>query len=236
MKKQPKAFFITGTGTDVGKTVITAGIAALGLNMGKSVGIMKPVQTGIPDYAPDLETIYSLAPGTDLLPEDLAMPYCFKLPASPHLAAKLENVKIQPARIEKAFNKAMKHDIDLLLIEGAGGINVPLTEDYLTLDLIKSLNLKVIVTALSGLGTINHTLLTINALKQRKIAIAGIIFNKMPLKPGAVEKDNIRIIKKISKVPILGVIREMNNINCQETKELLSEFEQQKQLKELLSF
>ena len=235
MNKPVQAYFITGTGTEVGKTIITAGIAALSVRMGKRVSVMKPVQTGVSEYTADLATIHALVPGITPLPPDMAMTYCYQLPASPHLAARNENTIIDPARILQDYHKAMALDTDLLLIEGAGGVSVPLREDFSNLDLIEKMKIKVIVTALSGLGTINHSLLTINSLQQRKIDIAGIIFNKMPLNPGRVEKDNVKIIEKISKIPVLGVIGEFPCERSILPEELCNEFDRQWQLKQLLS-
>lgn len=235
MNKQAQAFFITGTGTAVGKTIITAGIASLCVKTGQRVSIMKPVQTGVPEYPADLTTISSLVEGLVKLPEEIAMPYCFQLPASPHLASQNESVFIDPEKIKQAFLKVMEFDVDILLLEGAGGINVPLNENYLTWELIKELKIPVIVTALSGLGTINHTLLTLNQLKQAEIDIAGVIFNMMPLEPGRVARDNIKTIERISGVPILGVIREFADKENVTQSELLFEFSKQQKLKELLS-
>lgn len=226
---QRKTFFITGTGTEVGKTMITAGIAALCVKHGLKTAVMKPVQTGIPEYPVDLETVSKLVPGLVKLPAEIAMPYCFELPASPHLAAARENTAVDPQVIKDAVAKTKDFDLDVLLLEGAGGLKVPLRKDYMTQDLIKELALPVIVTALAGLGTINHTLLTVSALQQANMKIAGIVFNMMPENPGPVEQDNVSVIGELADVPVLGVIREMPD-----TAKMLAEFDFQTKLKKLL--
>lgn len=232
MSKQQKTFFITGTGTEVGKTVITAGIAALCIKYGFKTGVMKPVQTGIPEYAADLVTISELVSGLFELPEEVAMPYCFKSPASPHLAAIEEGSIVDPNKIKQAYVKASGFDLDFLLLEGAGGINVPLNESYLTRELIQELKCPVILTALAGLGTINHTLLTVESLKNHGVEVAGIIINQMPLEPSLIEKDNVVIIEQLTQVPILGVVNSF--AGAVDQSGLINEFEKQTRLKELL--
>ena len=206
-----KSFFITGTGTGVGKTIVTAGIAGHFLSNGRNVSIMKPVQTGTGKSVSDLETVKAIVPGITPLPKLLASPYSFSLPASPLLAAKSENREINPNTILKAFNDASSRpDIDVLLVEGAGGLLVPLTEEFLMIDLISQMNIPAILVSAAGLGTVNHTLLSIEAMKKRNLKIAGIVINKMPVNPGAVEKDNVKTIEQIGGVPVIAVIREFD--------------------------
>ena len=204
-----ESFFITGTGTGVGKTIVTAGLAAHFLSNGKNVSIMKPVQTGTDKSVSDLEIIKAIVPGITPLPKLLTSPYSFSLPASPLLAAKNENKKINPEIILKAFKDAsFSPDIDVLLVEGSGGLLVPLTEKFLMIDLISQMNIPVILVSTAGLGTVNHTLLSIEAMKKRNLKIAGIIINRMPMKPGVVEKDNVKTIEQMSEVPVIAVISE----------------------------
>lgn len=236
MTKQ--TIFITGTGTDVGKTFITAGIASICKSLKYSTAVMKPVQTGSDDFKPDLEEINTITPGLYPLPAELATPYTFKLPASPHLAAEEEDIEVNPEVIIKAYNKIQNYDLDFLLLEGAGGVYVPLTKKYLMIDLISQLKPKVIVTALAGLGTINHTLLTINALKSNNIEVIGTIINKFPSNPSLIEKDNIKIIEEISKTPIIAVIKEVkstNNISDAVEKEFNSQIKLKEMIKSLIS-
>lgn len=204
-----QSFFITGTGTGVGKTIVTAGIAGHFLSKGRNVSIMKPVQTGTSKSVSDLETIKAIVPGINPLPKMLATPYSFSLPASPLLAARSEDREIEPDTILRAFKDASsRQDVDVLLVEGAGGLLVPLTEEFLMIDLISKMNIPTILVATPGLGTVNHTLLSIEAMKKRNLKIAGIIINKMPLQPGIVEKDNVRTIGQMSGIPVIAVINE----------------------------
>ena len=204
-----ESFFITGTGTGVGKTIVTAGIAGHFISTGRKVSVMKPVQTGTGKSASDLETVRTLVPGLITIPKLLATPYSFSLPASPLLAARSENMEINPDTILKAFNTlSARQDIDVLLVEGAGGLLVPLTEEFLMVDLIMKMNIPAILVTSAGLGTVNHTLLSIEAMKKRNLKIAGIVINRMPRNPGIVEKDNIKAIERIGGVPVIAVISE----------------------------
>jgi len=225
-----KTIFITGTGTDIGKTIVTAGIASISTSMGYSTATMKPVQTGSDDYKPDLEIISNIVPNLYKLPAELATPYNFKLAASPHLASKEEGIIIDPKLIIKRYNENLTHKLDLLLLEGAGGVYVPLTENYLILDLISELKPKVIITSLAGLGTINHTLLTVEALKNAGVDIMGIVINMYPETPSLIEKDNIKIIEQISQIPILAVIKKLNTDN-NISNLIKKEFDSQEKLK-----
>ncbi len=233
-----QSFFITGTGTGVGKTIVTAGLAGHFLSQGKNVSIMKPVQTGEGKSVSDLETVKTIFPGITHLPKMLASPYSFSLPASPLLAARSENREINPDTILKAFKDlSARKEIDILLVEGAGGLLVPLTEEFLMVDLISEMGVPAILVASAGLGTVNHTLLSIEAMKKRNLKIAGIVINKMPLHPGIVEKDNIKTIERMGGVPVIAVISEFdflrknkNFADCQKDEfanfanELLSAF------------
>ena len=200
-------YFITGTGTDIGKTVITAGIADLAIQNGKKCSVIKPIQTGTETYPTDICEVRKMVPKVMDIPETDSIKYSYKLPASPHLAAAEENDKIKIHELTQYIKKReKKFNPDILLIEGAGGVLVPINENETFLDLLKELNIPVILTTLAGLGTINHTLLSISVLKSANIEIAGIIVNKMPKNPTIIEKDNIRIIEKMSGIPIIAII------------------------------
>ncbi|HBC86761.1 MAG TPA: dethiobiotin synthase [Lentisphaeria bacterium] len=207
-----KYFFVTGTGTGVGKTIATAGLAALFSSSGRKVAVMKPVQTGLCESIGDLEVIRSIAPGLVRLPDKISCPYSFSLPASPALAASVENKTISPAKILAAYHKCISYPgIDTLLVEGAGGLMVPVKDRILMIDLISLLKIPAILVADAGLGTLNHSLLSIEAMKRRKIRIAGIILNRMPKNPGVLEKDNIRTLERLSEIPVIAVIETINS-------------------------
>jgi len=202
-----KSYFITGTGTGVGKTIATAGIAGLFIARGKKVSIMKPCQTGIRSSEPDIETARRLFPGILKLPADISCPYAFSLPASPALAASHAKKTIDMDKIITAYETAMStKGLDLLLVEGAGGLMVPITEKHMMIDIPAMLDIPAILVADAGLGTVNHTLLSIEAMKNRKIKIAGVIISNMPSPSGIIEKGNIKAIEKYSGVPVLAII------------------------------
>ncbi|MBN1865469.1 MAG: dethiobiotin synthase [Victivallales bacterium] len=230
-----KTFFITGTGTDVGKTFVAAGMASLCVQAGLKTAVMKPVQTGAGDCAStDISAISKLVPGLFRLPGHIASPAVFSLPASPHLAARAENAAISPASLLDAYKKIKDFTLDVLLVEGAGGVLVPLTQDFLIIDLIKKMRATAIVTALTSLGTINHTLLTIHALRTHGVEIAGVVFNMMPAKPGIVHLDNVVTVERLGKVSVLGIVKKLPHGKRSMPHAVLREFDRQAELKKLL--
>jgi dethiobiotin synthetase len=209
-KKPVKGFFITGTDTGVGKTYVGAGIAAALRSLGVDVGVMKPVETGCAVRGGKLvpSDALNLARAARCLDSlDLINPCRFRKPLAPSVAAALEKKKLDNRKILRAY-RTMARRHELLIVEGAGGVMVPLTEKRLFLDLAADLGLPVLVVARPGLGTINHTLLTIAALTSRKIRIAGIVINYgRKQRAGLAEKTSPAVIEKISGVPVLGIVR-----------------------------
>ncbi len=204
-----KGIFITGTDTGVGKTYVAAGIACRLASTGMDIGVMKPAETGcrtrdgklIPS---DALSLMQAAGSRD--PLSLVNPYRFREALAPAVAAGIGRRRISVKRILAAFNElSTRHEF--MIVEGAGGIMVPLWKDYLYLDLAQALRLPVVIVARPGLGTINHTLLTVAALRERGIAVRGIVINYCKRwGPGQAEKTNPRIIGKLSGTPILGVV------------------------------
>jgi len=177
-------FIVTGTDTDIGKTVFAAGLAgALGAHY------WKPVQAGV-DPEGDKERVAALSglPPSHILPEA----YRLTTPASPHLAARIDGIEITAERL------ALPKVDGTLVVEGAGGLMVPVSESLLMIDLFALWGLPVILCARTGLGTINHSLLSIEALRTRAIPIAGIAFI------GDAHAENERIIPSLGKVRSLG--------------------------------
>ena len=166
------SFFITGTDTGVGKTYITAQLCRMFRQAGLDVGVMKPVSSGGRQDARYLLKQTGLKD-----PLDLVNPIHFKTPVAPTLAAKLADKRINIRRIFFAYKKLKALHKDGILIEGVGGVLVPLNKGYLVADLIKEFRIPVIIITRSSLGTVNHTLLTIESLKSRKIPISGFIVN-----------------------------------------------------------
>jgi len=205
-----KCIFITGTDTHVGKTVITACLASALMRAGKKVAVYKPIHCGNllkgNIKSPDLALVKEL---TDIPDQDLVNDFSFQLAASPHLAAEQDKAKVNIQTI-KDHTKSLLKTYDLVLIEGAGGLIVPLTRNYTVLNLIHDLSVPVLIVSRASLGTINHTSLTINALKSHNIPIIGIILNYF--KGGIIEEDNKKIINSLNNIPIIGIVPFYNNI------------------------
>ena len=203
---QTRGFFITGTDTGVGKTFVTAGIAAVLKERGVNVGVMKPVETGCAEKDGRLEPqdalyLKNAAGVSDEL--DLINPYRFKACLAPSIASKLEGKNIDFNRIKECYDTlASKHS--LMLVEGAGGLLTPINEAYTVADLIKLLNLPIIIIAASRLGTINHTLLTVRYAQSNGIEVKGIILNYPTLSTDEALSTNQAEIKRFANVPVLG--------------------------------
>lgn len=197
--------FITGTDTEVGKTFITALLAQYLIGQDIDVGVMKPISCG-PKKDNDAHLLKKQLQLKDTL--DLINPIHLKLPLAPYIAAKLLKRKTRLSNIFSAYKKLSKKH-DLLLVEGIGGVLVPITKKYLVADLIKDLKIPAIIVSRAGLGTLNHTLLTIEALRKRKVDILGVIMNGFTGKELS-EKTNAEVISSLSKVPVLAKIKWQN--------------------------
>jgi dethiobiotin synthetase len=198
-----KGFFITATDTEVGKTFVTAGLAHLLHKKGIDVGVMKPIATG-GKRSKDALMLAKAAHVKDSM--DLINPISLDLPLSPLIAAQLQKKTIDLKKIHKAYN-TLKQRHDLMLVEGIGGVLVPIKKGFFVTGLIKQFDLPVIIVSRPGLGTVNHTLLTIKHLQDHGIIIAGLIFNQCkPGKPGLAEKTSPKTISGLSGIPILGNI------------------------------
>lgn len=201
-----RGLFITGTDTGVGKTVVTAVLArALRLH-GINVGVMKPVTSGCSKVAGELVSedaeLLAWAAGVDC--DENVAPYCLPEPVAPVEAAQLAGVKIDFAKIaESCARLSQKHEF--LLIEGAGGLMVPLNGGLLIADLVKQLVFPLLVVARPGLGTINHSVLTCFAANQMDIDVKGVIINRYPEQPGLAERGAAHQIGSLCGAPILGV-------------------------------
>jgi dethiobiotin synthetase len=216
-----QGLFITGTGTDVGKTVVCACLARFLSRHGINVGIQKWVSTGNKNRSEDIDYCLSvLGKSTDEIEDPaIANPYTFGFPASPHLAAELEGKEISTERIKQSWQDlSARHD--LLLVEGVGGVLVPLTRDHLLVDLVADLGIPVLIVTLSGLGTINHTLLTIEALTRRKMEILGMVFNLAGQEARVIEADNMKIISRLGDIRSFGALPKADS-----SKELFELFE-----------
>lgn len=172
---------ITGIDTDIGKTVATGLLARYLKEVGVAVITQKIVQTGCIDVSDDIRLHRQLM-GVDLMPEDhegLTCPYLLPFPASPHLAARLAGISIVPEVITSA-TRQLEQNYDLVLLEGVGGIYVPLNDSLTLLDYCVRQHYSLIVVNSSRLGSINHTLLTLEAARYRELDVIGIIYNLDP--------------------------------------------------------
>jgi dethiobiotin synthetase len=203
--------FITGTDTDVGKTLITGAIGDWFYRRGARVGVCKPVATGCVRrreglVSEDAEFLASAAHGRHAL--DLICPQRFVAPLAPAIAAQRERSSVDWNVVEKSM-AFMARDSDLMLVEGAGGILVPMDEKHFVIDVMRWLGYPAIVVARPGLGTINHTLLTVGLLRAAGIEVAGVVINKYPAQqPGVAEETNPDAIERWGNVPVLCVVPE----------------------------
>ena len=211
-----KSYFITGTDTGVGKTHITATLAACIKKLGIDVGVMKPVATGLQQKNGFKSSDVSLlchASGVDDS-EDLVNPIFMPIPSSPYDASKILNIVFNKELIFEKFEK-LKQKHKMLLVEGIGGIMTPLSQDYFVADMIKEMQLETIIVTRSTLGTLNHTMMTVSTCNDYAIPIKGIIINNYDEKGDTAEKNSPSTIHEITKVPILGTIpfvRDYQNI------------------------
>ena len=193
-------YFVTGTGTEVGKTVVAAALARTAAADGRRVRVFKPAVSGLDDYgASGAEADHELlrrAAGSPQADDEIA-PYRYGPPVSPHLGAELAGEAIDPDRLRDAADRA-GGGADLLVCEGVGGFAVPLTPDYLVRDFARDLGLPVVVAASPGLGTINHTVLTAEAVRAAGLAVAGIVLTPWPPEPGELEHSNLETIARLT--------------------------------------
>lgn len=223
-----KGFFIVGTDTGVGKTVLAGWVLTLMRGRGIDAVPMKPVQTGCEIRrgritAPDLEFCLRAAKlDPDREERSLMCPYVYKPACSPHLAAGLEGRPIRIPRMMQAFRKlAERHDS--VIVEGAGGILVPLNRRSTLLDLIKIMKLPVLIAARPGLGTLNHTFLTVNELRRAECAIAGIVLVESgPPGKDAIEKDNRKTLRR-SGIPVLGRLKYRARLSPEDVRNLATD-------------
>lgn len=230
-----RGLFVTGTGTGVGKSVVAAATCAALAERGERVAAYKPVVTGLdesdggaddesptvnvavgrcpPDdeslrvpaagyWPPDHELLGRAAGGRQPAPD--VAPYRFGPPVSPHFAAELAGVTIEPARLLEAARTAGA-SADALVCEGIGGLLVPITPGYLVRDLAVDLGLPLVVAAATGLGTINHTLLTVEAARAAGLNVVGVVMTPWPERPASIQVSNRTTVERLAGVPVSGL-------------------------------
>ena len=199
-----RGVFVTGTDTEVGKSVLAASICAALAARGERVAAFKPVVTGLDEepgaFGRDHELLASAA-NSGQTPDDVA-PYRFGPPVSPHLAAELAGVTIEPAEL---LGIARAHE--LVVCEGVGGLLVPITPGYLVRDLAVDLGLPVVIAARPGLGTISHSLLTVEAARATGLHVAGVVMTPWPEQPSPMERSNRETVEQLGRVAVSGLPR-----------------------------
>jgi dethiobiotin synthetase len=195
-----RSIFVAGTDTGVGKSIVAGGLAAALRLRGHRVGVMKPVACGSWD---DTRHLKACARVDDA--DEVVTPLYFEHPLSPNVAARLEKKKVDLKRLDAAF-KTLSKEYDLVVVEGCGGLLVPITKDFFVVDLITRLKLDCVLVSRSGLGAINHSLLSLEALRRRKIEPKGVIFNRLAGgTPGEAERTNPDAVAEAGKTRSLGV-------------------------------
>lgn len=192
--------FVTGTSTEVGKTVVAAVIARTLAGEGKRVAVFKPAVTGLEEEGETDHALLRRASGSSQSDGEIA-PYRYQPPASPHLAATLAGEEIDPERLRQAARNAAA-GADAIVCEGVGGLLVPLTPTYLVRDLAVDLGYPLVIVASPGLGTINHTLLTLKSARAAGLEVAAAVLNPWPEEPSEIESDNRKTIAALGKVRI----------------------------------
>ena len=207
-----QGFFVTGTGTEVGKTVVAAALAHKLRRKGSTVAVFKPAVTGLDEPGETDHALLRRAAGSRQSDDEIA-PYRYGPPASPHLAAAQAGEEIDPERLRNAAREAAA-GAECLVCEGVGGLLVPLVwrvcsgmrdklaRPYLVRDLAVDLGLPLVVAASPGLGTINHTLLTLESARAAGLSVAAVVLTPWPEEPSAIERSNQETIESLSDVPV----------------------------------
>ena len=204
-----QSLMVLGTDTGVGKTVVTALLAKSYKQQGLMVAPFKPVACGGDDAA-----FLAHHAGVD---EATVSLYKLKKPLSPYLAAEVEGITIKTEKIIERLIK-LQAENDVVLVEGVGGVLAPLNRRELFVDLAKSLNLPAIVVTRPNLGTLNHTLLTVKACQDKDIEVLGLVINRYPAKPNEAERTNTEELEKLTGIPIIGIVPEIDGLSVEELK------------------
>lgn len=215
-----QGYLVTGTDTGVGKTVITAALAGVFRRQGIDAVAIKPVQSGAiaenGQLIPEDVVFYRRAAGLPQSVDELNL-YRFTPPVSPHLAAQLSGERIEPSRVVDFCRRVLQR-YRLTLVEGAGGLCVPLSgPDFTVADLAREVALPLLVVARPGLGSINHTVLTVSYAQSNGLKVAGVIINGLKSdEAGPVEKDNPGVIAAMTGVPVLGIVPYLPEVSVEE--------------------
>lgn len=218
-----RGIFVTGTDTGVGKTIVAATLARLLVMNGISVGVMKPVTSGCREEDGQMvsDDAVLLCQAAEISMSDDVAPYRLREALAPADAARRDGVRIDFSVIKAAYDR-LASQYQYVIVEGAGGLMVPLSGGLLIADLALELKLPLLVVARPGLGTINHTVLTCYAAQQLGLQVAGVIINGMPECPGLAEQGALHMIGSLCGASILGVWPRCNDIDEMATVEKLA--------------
>ncbi|TYR79425.1 dethiobiotin synthase [Priestia megaterium] len=207
-----QAYFITGTGTDIGKTIVTSFLYKILSNTGLKVAICKPFQTGYKEEIQGYPDIHWFESKLGVFNSGI---YQLTPETSPHLAIRLTNQAVDKQVVITRI-KELEKEFDIVLVEGAGGLAVPLIEEetgfYMTKDLIKDADIPIIIVSTSGLGAIHHTATTFSYAKTHGLCVKGLIFNQFD-KKSDIHQDNIRTIEKLVDASLLACLPTFSDID-----------------------
>lgn len=204
-----RGIFVTGTDTGVGKSIVAASICAALASRGERVAAFKPAVSGLDEssdlWPPDHELLAAAASAGQSADE--VAPYRFGAAVSPHLAAEMEGIEVEPDRLRSSAEAAAGRG-DVLIVEGVGGLLVPLSPGYLVRDFAVDVGLPVLIAASPGLGTINHTLLSIEAVLAAGLSPVGVVITPWPAEPTELERSNRHTVAGLSglEVSTLSVV------------------------------
>jgi dethiobiotin synthetase len=204
-----RGLLVTGTDTGAGKTVIAGAIVAALRARGERVAAHKPVVTGLDEAAePGWPRDHELLAAAAGASAEAVAPHVFGPPVSPHLAAQLAGVELDlDAMVVAASASAADADADVLVVEGVGGLLVPLTHDRTVRDLAVALGFPLVVAARPGLGTINHTLLTLEAARAAGLFVTAVVMTPWPDEPSAIEESNRATVARLGAVAVATLPR-----------------------------
>jgi dethiobiotin synthetase len=214
-----KGIFIIGTDTGVGKTVVSAGLMHVFLSQGYNACYFKPVSSGMVDgeTSPGPTDVLFVKAASGLEEDERTInPFSFKAPVSPHLASRLEGRAIDVEVIKERLQE-LTHRYDYIVAEGCGGLAVPLNDDgYLLGNLIQDTGFDCVLVARTGLGTINHTLLSVNYAQGLNIRIRGIFMNGYT--HSSLEDDTIETLQKLTGLPVLAIVPALQDVDVEKLK------------------
>ena len=189
-------YFISAIDTDAGKTIITGLLGRYLRNIGEEVITMKMAQTGCSEYSEDIENHRKIMdiPMLEIDKNGETCPYLFKFPASPHLAADMECTRIEEGNVYSAIQNTEKKYKNVL-VEGVGGLMVPINDQVMVVDFVQQYNLPVILVTSGRLGSINHTLLSLEVMYKRNISVYGVIYNHYPITAPEITADSAKVIQ-----------------------------------------